>query len=384
MDFSHLLTDSYTLALVCLLSVCWVVLALYYGLFHFRVGRLRRSDGNKASEQKLPPVSVILYAQNDAEWLRTNLIYLLEQDYPDFEVVVVDYLSSDDTKFILQVLAENYKHLKTVSISENVNGYKGRKYPLSIGIKSAKNDILLLADPDCMPMDLNRFCWIREMVAGYSDDRVDIVLGFCGIQNGRGLFNWLQQYDNLEYSAQYLGAAMLRHPYTGNGRNLSYRRNLFLKKKGFIYHYHIPDGADDMFVNQNATRRNVSCALTPGAFTVAAAQPSFGQWHLLRKHRTVTHRFYPASTKFMRAIRPLNILLFYASAAALLALGSFPWEVVAGAVALKFAWQIVCTAQSARRLAVKPPTCYLAPLFEIYFLLADTILHFSPLPRKQN
>ena len=254
MDFTHVLTEPYTMALTALLAVSFVVLVLYYGLYYFRVGHCRapKSKKKEGEEEKLPPVSVVMVAQNDAEWLKNNLMYLLEQDYPKFEVVVVDYLSNDDTQYVLQLLSANYPYLKVVTFQANASGYQGMKYPLSIGIKSASYDVLLFAEPECIPMDTTNFGWIKEMVKGYVNPKVEIVLGYCGIQYRGSLLNWLQQYDNLDYSVEYLGAALLHRPFTGNGRNLSYKRSLFLKKDGFIYHYYIPDGADDMFVNQNS------------------------------------------------------------------------------------------------------------------------------------
>lgn len=381
MDFTQILTDPCTMALTILLVASLAVLCLYYGLFFFRVGRYKGAERKKKSvgDAALPPVSVVMAAQNDGEWLRTNLVYLLEQDYPDFEVVVVDYLSTDDTQFVLRLLAENYKNLKIVTFHENVNGYLGLKYPLSIGIKSAKNDILLLAEPECMPMEHTHFNWIREMVSGYVHDHIDIVLGYCGITYKPSLFNWLQQYDNLDYSVEYLGAAALRHPFTGNGRNLSYRRSLFMKKDGFIYHYHIPDGADDMFVNQNCRRRNTSVVLSRDAFTVVEPQPSLRQWHLFRKHRIATHSYYRFGLKLIRFTKPLCVLLFYLAGALLLVLGTFPWQILAAVLVLKLAWQITSTAMAARRLGVKPIIYILSPLFEIYFLIANTFLSIIPL-----
>ena len=383
MDFTYLLSDLYTQVLVAVLAVSLILLCLYYGLVYLRVGRYRRTAVAKEPSEGLPPVSVVLTAQNDGEWLRANLLYLLEQDYPDFEVVVVDYLSHDDTKFVLQVLSENYKHLKVVTFRDDVNGFQGKKYPLSIGIRSAKNDILLLADPDCMPKDQERFCWIREMVAGYVHRHIDIVLGYCGIRPKASLFNWLQQYDNLDYSTEYLAAASLHRPFTGNGRNLSYLRSLFLNNNGFIYHYHEPDGADDMFVNQNCRKHNTALVLTPSSFTMAAPQPTLHDWRELRLHRTRTHRYYKFGLKLQRMIRPLNVFLFYLTGALLLAAGTFPWELLAALLAVKLAWQMVCMAQSTRRLDVRPAVYILSPLFEIYFLLANTILSFSPLHRKK-
>ena len=180
MDFSHILTDSYTLALTCLLVASVVVLSIYYGIFYVGVGRYKGpklKKGEKKGAEGLPPVSVVLTAQNDAEKLRANLLYILEQDYPTFEVVVVDYRSTDDSKFVLQMLSQSYDKLKVVRLDANANGYYGKKYPFSIGIKSARYDLLLLTDPECLPKDVTNFCWIREMVAGYVGEATDMVLG---------------------------------------------------------------------------------------------------------------------------------------------------------------------------------------------------------------
>lgn len=384
MDFTHVPTDPCTMVFTILFALGLLILCLYYGIFFFRLGRYKGPSRkkNSPSPAKLPPVSVVLAAQNDGDWLRQNLVYLLEQDYPDFEVVVVDYLSTDETQYILRLLAQNYSRLKVVTLTNNANGYQGLKYPFSIGIKTAQNDILLLAEPECIPMDTTQFNWIRSMVSGYVHDHIDIVLGYCGIAYKPSLFNWLQQYDNLLYSVEYLGSAILRAPFTGNGRNLSYRRSLFLKNDGFIYHYNIPDGADDMFVNQNARPRNTAVVLSPESFTLVQPQPTLCQWHLYRRHRVSTHSFYSLPLKLRRLLPPLGILLFYLFGALLLALAALPWQILAAALALKLAWQIVATAAAARRLAVKPVVYILSPLFEIYFLIANTFLSLFPLPKK--
>ena len=384
MDFTHVLTDPCTMVFTILFALGLLILCLYYGIFFFRLGRYKGPSRkkNSPSPAKLPPVSVVLAAQNDGDWLRQNLVYLLEQDYPDFEVVVVDYLSTDETQYILRLLAQNYSRLKVVTLTNNANGYQGLKYPFSIGIKTAQNDILLLAEPECIPMDTTQFNWIRSMVSGYVHDHIDIVLGYCGIAYKPSLFNWLQQYDNLLYSVEYLGSAILRAPFTGNGRNLSYRRSLFLKNDGFIYHYNIPDGADDMFVNQNARPRNTAVVLSPESFTLVQPQPTLRQWHLYRRHRVSTHSFYSLPLKLRRLLPPLGILLFYLFGALLLALAALPWQILAAALALKLAWQIVATAAAARRLAVKPVVYILSPLFEIYFLIANTFLSLFSLPKK--
>ncbi len=385
MDFSHILTEPYILTLTILMAASLIILCIYYAIFHFRVGRYKgpkKKNTAPATSSPCPPVSVVLTAQNDAEWLKTNLVYLLEQDYPDFEVVVVDYMSKDETQFVLKILSENYPNLKVVSLAGNANGYRGKKYPMSIGIKSAKNDILVFADPNCRPIDLTNFSWLRQVVSAYADPKTEAVLGYCAIQPKPGPFNWLQQYDNLAHSVEYLAAAIMRHPFTGNGRNLSYRRSLFMRKRGFIYHYSIPDGADDMFVNQNCNGNNTRVVLTQDSFTVVEPMNSLAQWHSYRKHRTITHKYYSLWLKLSRALPSCCLVLFYLAGALLLASTALPWPLLLAALLVKLSWQIVATSRAAARLMVKPVVAWLSPLLEIYFLFANTILSLSPLPKK--
>lgn len=377
-DFTHFLTDTLAVALAALLLAATVYLCLYYGLFHFRVGRWQRKpkqDDAEGGNTQLPPVSVVLTAHNDEAWLRENLVYLLEQDYPQFEVVVVDYLSHDDTQSVLKLLHDYYPHLKVVTFREDVNLFQGKKYPLSIGIKSAKNDILLLADPDCTPKNLQ---WLRGMVKGYRAGETQMVLGYCGLRRTKTLLGALQQYDTLAYGAQYLGAALLGHPYTGNGRNLSYRRSFFFKQQAFISHYDVADGADDLFVYQNATRRNTTVCIDGDALLTTEPKKTFRAWHHERLHRVGTRSRHSFGSRLAEQLLPLSTLAFYASAAALIVGGSLPWVVTAAVVALKWAWQIVCFGQLSKRF--DGGLVYLAaPLLEIYFVLANTILILIPL-----
>lgn len=384
-DFSTFLTDSYAIALTAALLVLMVILCLYYGLYHFRVGRWQlkteptEGTGSLAKDS-LPPVSVVLTAKNDAGWLKENLVYLLEQDYPDFEVVVVDYLSQDDTPYVLKVLKDYYPHLKVVPFKEDVNLFQGKKYPLSIGIKSAKNDILMLADPDCIP---NNMQWLRGMVRGYARKETQMVLGFCGLKRTKTLLGALQQYDNLAYSTHYLGSALLGHPYTGSGRNMSYRRQFFFRQGGFIRHYSVAGGSDDLFVYQNGNRSNTSICIVPDALLTTEPKRTFAQWHEQRLDRVATRSWHTLGSRLAEQVVPLANLAFYAAATLLVLHGGLPWGMVLIAVLLKWAWQIVAMAQPAKRFDAG--LVYLAaPLMEIYFIVANTFLILTPLPNNRK
>lgn len=384
-DFSNFLSDPRAIVLAAVMLAAMVYLSLYYGLYHMRIGRYhmrhKAAEGNgNIARQELPPVSVVLTARNDAAWLKENLVYLLEQDYPDFEVVVVDYLSQDDTQFVLKLLKDYYPHLKVVPFKEDVNLFQGKKYPLSIGIKSAKNDILMLADPDCTPKNL---LWLKGMVRGYSNKDTQIVLGYCGVKRTKTLLGCLQQYDSLSYGSRYLAGALLGKPDTGSGRNLSYRRSFFFKQGAFISHYDVADGSDDLFVYQNATHRNTAICIDADACLTAEPKKTFALWHDERRHRVGTrnrHRFWARVHEDMPAIANL---FFYGAGVLLLLFTSLPWIAVAIAVLLKWTWQIICFSTLTKRFD-GGYVHFAAPLLEIYFIIANTILILLPLSNNRK
>lgn len=380
MDFSNVLNNTYTIVLLVILTAAFIVLCLYYGLVFFRVARFKNKKlprPDEVSDSDWPSVSVVVIAHNEAEFLKESLPYLLEQDYPDFEVVVVDYTSQDDTQFVLRVCSENYPNLKPVNFPEDVNMFKGKKYPLSIGIKSAKKDVILLTDPDCVPKD---FGWIREMMCGYMHG-ASIVMGYTLLKQEKTMLNAFEQYDNLVYNASFLGMAIMGNPYTASGRNLSYRRDFFFKRGAFISHYTIPEGADDLFVNQNANRSNTAIVLDPKAAIVTDAKSTFSMWHLDRMHRYATRRYYGIKNKLILSLYPLSQALFLASLLILWICGLFPWQLLLALLVVKLIWQIVSSSLLAKRFEIKKIQ-FFSPLFELYFLFANTILFLLTLRKK--
>lgn len=380
MDFSNIANDLLTQILVAAALLGFILLVVVYSLRYLYVAH----KAKKAAQQQLaedaptPPVSVVLVAHNESAFLKENLVYLLEQDYPDFEVVVVNYLSHDDTHFVLKLCKDNYPNLKVVNFKDDVNMFFGRKYPLSIGIRSAKNDLIVLTDVDCLPSGLQ---WLRNTVQGFEHPRTNIVLGYGMLVAEKGLLGSLQRYDNLTYSASYLSSALRHNPVTASDRNLAYRKGFFFSKGAFISHYNEPDGAADMFVNQNATTRNTEVNLHPETFVKFQAPKNFLPWRQMRQHRTSTYRHHTFGQKLAAAMGGVALLVFYGSVAALIAMGLFPWEILAGLVLLKFVLQILLFAQMEKPLGEKG-LCWLSPVYEIYFLVANTILLMFPLKYK--
>lgn len=377
--------ETIPLILMALFAITFVFLALFYGLNHFRVSRYNVSKTKLSPNNNAQPsVSVVLTSKNGEKLLTDNLTYLLEQNYPRLEVVVVDYDSFDNTQYVLQVFKSNYPDkLKIVRLEKDVNNYKGKKFPLSIGIQSAKNDIILLTENDCVPKS---FDWVEKMVAPFANPNTQIVLGYHGLESGKGMLNAFEQYENLSHSAVMFGAALRHRPYCGVGRNMAYRRQFFFDNKGFIKQYNIPYGDDDLFVNKNGNSTNTGVCLEKESYVVSQPPKTVGQWFDQRRRQHSTIKKYKASDKAMLLLRTLAVTLFYLCGILLYVLKPLPilGLVLLGVLVAKIAWQIVCHFQLGRRLGIKGFVSVLSPLFEIYFLFANTFLYLFTLRHKNS
>lgn len=375
------ITSTWTQLSLVIFCLAAVGVCVYYSMAYWRVAKWQNKKMPAplpGGDHRLPKVSIVLTVHNEAAYLKESLPYLLEQDYPNYEVVVVNYLSRDDTPFVLKVCAENYSNLKPLQFTEDVNMFQGKKYPLSIGIRSATGEIIVLTEADCVPRS---FIWLRGLVAGYQVPGVQMVLGYGGVKQEKGMLNVFQQYDNLTESASWILFAIAGMPYSGTGRNLSFRRQFFFDQGSFIRHYGEPEGADDMFVNQNATGDNTMLCLASDSIVTADAKQSRKLWRQQRLQRWATKRYYSAGQKFLLRLYPCCVLLFYLALAVLLVL-HFPWQYVVMAWMLKTSWQIWSLSCLTKRFDVKN-VHYFSPLLEIYFLLANTILYISALHRKK-
>jgi biofilm PGA synthesis N-glycosyltransferase PgaC len=262
------------------------------------------------------PVSVIICARNEEANLRANLPLVLEQDYPDFEVIVVDDASTDGTADLLRDFRQQYPHLRTSSIKPNVHISKGKKLALTVGIKAARHEWILLTDADCRPAGRQ---WLSLMQRNFSGD-TGIVLGYGGYRRRRGLLNLVIRYDAFFIALQYFGFALAGLPYMGVGRNLAYRREIFFRNKGFASHYDLASGDDDLFINEVARNEPVRIEIRAEAHTISDPKRSWRDWYYQkRRHLTTGPRYRPA-TKFLLGTEIISRLLFYASFVYLLAL----------------------------------------------------------------
>lgn len=355
------------LGLLLLFGLTWLIQLGYYWLLFWRLARYRaKSPGTRETG-----VSVVICAHNECHHLRDALPLILEQDYPEFEVLVVNHASDDDTVFLLSELEKQYPHLKQITIQEDLNFFSGKKFPLSIGIRSACYDKVLLTDADCRPASRT---WIREMVAGFRPG-VELVLGYGAYNKKPGLLNKLIRFDTVHIAIQYLSYALAGIPYMGVGRNLSYLKQLFIRNKGFISHYRIRSGDDDLFVNRVAGRSNTMIALTPGSFTFSEPKATFGKWITQKRRHFSTSIHYRFVHRVLLGTYSFSLLVYYTLFILLLSLTISPVPVL-GLFVLRLITQFIITARCMKRLEEKDLVPWI-PLFDIMLLLMNTGLVLS-------
>ncbi|MDZ7739646.1 MAG: glycosyltransferase [Bacteroidales bacterium] len=291
--------------LLLLFAVSLTVQLFYYFFFYIRTGAGRK----KRKERKAEPVSVVICARNEAENLKSFLPSVLEQDYHDFEVVVVNDCSDDDSEDVLERFTKEYKNLKVTTIHKESSLRHSKKMALFLGIKAAGNDLLLLTDADCQPVSSK---WISGFASSFTR-KTGFVLGYGAYLRKKGLLNKYIRYDAMFIGMQYLGMALAGLPYMGVGRNLAYRKSLFLDNKGFGPHLNLQSGDDDLFVNQLANRKNTRVNLSPGSITRSIPSATWKQFFKQKTRHMSTASHYRPLTKFLLVAEPVSRVLFYAS-----------------------------------------------------------------------
>lgn len=283
-----------------------ILILLWYYLYYFARLAFHKETG-KLSTVNFPPASIVICAKNEDHNLPEFLPLVLSQDYPEYEVVVVDDCSSDNTADMLREFEKTYKNLKVITIIEDRKHHHGKKFAVMVGIKGAKNDHLLFTDGDCKPLDNQ---WLKKMMQNFSNE-TEIVLGYSKYKKLPGFLNKIIRFDTFHIAIQYLSFAKANSPYMGVGRNLAYKKTLFFKHKGFATHYHIESGDDDLFINQAATNTNTRAEISPESFTVSRVKKNWTGWIEQKRRHLTTWKEYKSSDKIRVGIYPFAQAFFW-------------------------------------------------------------------------
>ncbi len=273
----------YILAAIFLFS--WIFQAVHYLYIMAAFNRFNPSVQNPSP----PPVSVVICAKNEAENLQKFLPLILNQNYHDFQVVVVNDCSVDDTEMVLAEFKQTHKNLYYTSIPIDNKFFHGKKLALTLGIKAAKHDHIVLTDADCYPASDK---WLESMAGSFTSDK-KIILGYGAYEKQRGFLNLLIRFETFWNTIQYFGFSLTLKPFMGVGRNVAYEKQLFNDSSQFKDNLNVASGDDDLFLVEMAKPKNTTVSFIPDSHTLSIPSSTFREWKTQKSRHLTSSVFYP-------------------------------------------------------------------------------------------
>jgi cellulose synthase/poly-beta-1,6-N-acetylglucosamine synthase-like glycosyltransferase len=374
MNLTNLIQHWHGVLFIVLCVVAFI--QVFYYLFFFL--RLALHQVTPPAITHTHPVSVIICARDEAANLAKNLPGSLVQEYPfTHEVIVVNDNSFDDSKYLLEEFGRQFRQLKVLELKQEAKLIPGKKYPLSMGIKAASHEIVLLTDADCVPASEN---WISQMQASYDED-TEIVLGYGAYHKKNGLLNKLVRWETFHTAMQYFSYALAGRPYMGVGRNLSYKKTVFFRHKGFSAYNHVASGDDDLFINTAANRKNTRINIAASSFTLSEPPSSWKQWVKQKRRHYSTAKYYRPIHKFLLGLYSLSHFLFYPLLAAVAVFVNWKWA--AAVFGTRFVVQAIVLYPAMKKLNEKdlyPGFLFFDLWMFLYYFLFSATLVRKPAP----
>lgn len=325
------------------------------------------------------PISVIICAKNEANNLKKNLPLIIDQEYPDFEIVLINDASQDNSLKIMQEFASLNKQIKIVDVKSIEAFWGNKKYALTLGIKAATNKYLLFTDADCKP--LSKY-WIKEMSSHFNNEN-SIVLGYGGYSKIKKSFlNKLIRFETLVTAVHYFSFAAVGMPYMGVGRNLAYAKKEFFNANGFISHIKVRSGDDDLFINQVANKKNTSICFSKNSFTQSSPKTTFEDWFKQKRRHVSTAKYYKLNHKMLLTLIYITQFLFWVLGFVLL-IFLYKWKLVCSLLLVRIILQYVMFGISSKKLG-ESDLIIILPVLEIFLISAQLTIFINNLISKPN
>jgi glycosyltransferase involved in cell wall biosynthesis len=360
-DFKR--SQAYMLLFTLYFFIVVVAVQLVYYLIVF--GKFAFAKAQKSNPKRIS-ISVIVCAKNEAENVVRFIPLLAEQDYPDFEIILIDDASSDATSDIFEEFEKQYSNVRLVKVKNNEAFWGNKKYALTLGIKASKNDYLLFTDADCYPASKD---WIKTMSCQFTMHKT-IVLGYGAYEKiANSFLNKIIRFETMLTAVQYFSWAKTGRPYMGIGRNLAYKKEEFYNVKGFISHMKIRSGDDDLFINQVTTSKNTAICASPESFTYSQPKTTFKDWFTQKRRHVSTAHFYKSFDKIQLALFYVSQLLFVLLAIVLLAF-QFQWILVLSLIGFRYLFTWITLGFASGKLKEKD-VMYWFPIIEIVLIFTQ-------------
>ncbi|MEO7990342.1 MAG: glycosyltransferase [Chryseolinea sp.] len=332
---------------------------------------------------KSVPVSIIVCAHDEDTNLKELIPLLLAQDYQDFEVIIVDDRSNDSTfDFLLDETKKNHR-LRMVHVNRTPPHANGKKYALTLGIKAAQYDWILLTDADCRPHNQN---WVKSMSV-HMKDETQFVLGYSPYMKQPGFLNLFIRFEALITTVQYFSFALLGKPYMGVGRNLAYRKSMFLEAKGFHEFLHVMGGDDDLFVNQHAKAKTTEVCIGEESLMYSVPKNTWKDFFFQKIRHLSVGKLYKGGNRFWLALFSISWLTCWFVGVPMLFVSEIPY-ILLGALAFRVILLTITVHVAVKHLGHKFEsgiTLVLDFIYAFYYLVTGLVALLSKKVRwKRN
>ena len=350
----------YIFAFVVLINCC------YYLLFSKFSFLPQASKSKKVSF----PVSLIVCAKNEADNLKENVPLWINQNYSNFEIILINDASYDDTLEVMELFEKENSKIKIVNVENNEAFWGSKKYALTLGIKKATHQRMVFSDADCKPASEN---WLNEMASHFSENH-QVILGYGAYEKVAGFLNKLIRFETLMTAIQYFSYAKAGFPYMGVGRNLGYTSKLYYDNSGFVSHMDIQSGDDDLFVNQVATKNNTAICYSKESFTYSKPKLSWKDWIKQKKRHISTAKHYKLNHRILLGSYFIFQVLFWVLS--ILTLIFIDWKIPLTLIFFKLIFQFIILNKAMNKLDEKD-LIFWFPILEIVLIIFQFSIFIS-------
>lgn len=245
----------------------------------------------------LPPVTILITAHDNLPELERNLHTFLEQKYPaDYQVVVVCQSSDGETIDFLKRQSSENPHLYYTFIPESSRYMSRKKLQITVGVKAAKYEWILLTEPACMACSED---WLASMTRQCQEPN-HLVLGYVSTEES---CKSVRRFDMIRKAYYLLRRAQRSYGYRTNMPNVIFRKSDFMREQGYQGNLEYVRGEYDFLVNKYAAFGDTAVELDCDAW-LTRDEPTNKAWHN-------AHLYHQASLKSLERAASMRTLMFF-------------------------------------------------------------------------
>ena len=316
--------------------IFFLIQLLYYSILYIQLLYQRKKErkGKINYEESYPPLSIVISADDVTEKLEQQLPLLLKQDYPNYEVIVINDSTraeeKEATNDLLERLATQHTNLHYSFTPESARYISRKKLSLTLGIKASKYDWIVFTEPGFCPTSNQ---WLKKMARNFTPE-TSIVFGYAGYNEVKGWKNRKLIYASALDAIRYLGLALTKSPYKAYGKNLAYRKELFYENKGYSSHLNLLRGEDDLFINKTATAKNTRVEVSPESILKYMPNNSNRYWKNETQNYLLSSYFYKGRQRYLLGFETFSKFLFIAGVIAGIVMSLLSFSYLWGAIFL--------------------------------------------------